>query len=205
MLPGENAGRIWAKPGATSIGRKGQLPQSGQIAQPFADAEVARVVDGGLRAQGASLLVVLLDAAALVVDVQGGRHALGDHPGAKPARRPPRHPPREDQLHLAGPAQVQVLADDLLEEQPAPARAVQHLGQDKLRLQDGDRVGVAGRLVRGAKGVRQDSQPFAQQGRNARRIQAVGNRLHAHRVRTPQARPRRQGSILGIGAAARCA
>jgi hypothetical protein len=36
-------------------------PQGGQVRQPFADAEVARVVDRGLGPQGVALLVILLD------------------------------------------------------------------------------------------------------------------------------------------------
>src|SRR5258707_12388551 len=54
----------------TSVGLEADLPQGGQILQPLADAEVTRVVDGGLRAQGAPFLVVLLDARPLVVHVQ---------------------------------------------------------------------------------------------------------------------------------------
>ena len=59
----------------TSVGLKADLPQGGQIMQPFADAEVAGVVDGGLGAQGAAFLVILLDPRVLVVDVQRRRHA----------------------------------------------------------------------------------------------------------------------------------
>jgi len=43
----------------TSVGLEADLPQGGQIMQPFADVEVAGVVDGGFRAQGTTLLVIL--------------------------------------------------------------------------------------------------------------------------------------------------
>ena len=46
----------------TSVGLKADLPQAGRFCSRLADAEVARVVDGRLRAQGTAFLVVLLDA-----------------------------------------------------------------------------------------------------------------------------------------------
>ena len=71
----------------TPVGLKADLPQSGQVLQQLADAEVARVVDGGFGAQGAALLVILLDAGVLVIDVQRGNHPVGDHARAEPAGR----------------------------------------------------------------------------------------------------------------------
>ncbi|MCA1704871.1 MAG: hypothetical protein LC808_17040 [Actinobacteria bacterium] len=46
------------------VGRDADLPQGGQISQPFPDTEVAGVVDGRLGAQRLPVLVVLLDCAA---------------------------------------------------------------------------------------------------------------------------------------------
>ena len=51
----------------TSVGSKADLPECGKVVQPFADVEVAGVVDRGLRPQGAALFVVLLDPRGLVV------------------------------------------------------------------------------------------------------------------------------------------
>ena len=46
----------------TSVGLKADPPpQGGQVEQPLADAEVARVVDRRLGPQGAAFLVILLD------------------------------------------------------------------------------------------------------------------------------------------------
>ena len=61
--------------------------------------------------------------------MQRGRDALGYHAGAESPRCAPAHPTIKDELDLAGPPDVQVLADDLLEEdapghRPAPAEAV---------------------------------------------------------------------------------
>jgi hypothetical protein len=47
-----------------SVGREADLPQGGQVGQPFADDEVVRVVDGGLGPERFPFLVVLLDCAA---------------------------------------------------------------------------------------------------------------------------------------------
>jgi hypothetical protein len=46
------------------------------------------------------------------------------------------HAPFEDQLHVIGPADVQILADHFLEENPTGSRLVQDLGQRELCLED---------------------------------------------------------------------
>src|SRR4051794_30945337 len=68
------------------VGGEADLPQRGQIRQPFPDSEVAGVVDGGLGPQRTSFLVVLLDRGVLVVHVQTRGDSLGDDPGPEPAR-----------------------------------------------------------------------------------------------------------------------
>ena len=52
------------------VGGEADLPQGGQVGQPFGQPEVAGVVDRGLGAQRPPFLVVLLDLGVLVVDVQ---------------------------------------------------------------------------------------------------------------------------------------
>src|SRR5215471_2635814 len=59
----------------TSVGWKADLPQFGQVTQPFADGEVARIINGGFGASpgeglAGNFLMILLDLGALVVDVQ---------------------------------------------------------------------------------------------------------------------------------------
>ena len=56
----------------TPVGGGADLPQRGQIGQPFPDPEIAGVVDGGFGAQCSPFLVVLLDRGVLVVHVQAG-------------------------------------------------------------------------------------------------------------------------------------
>ncbi len=60
--------------------------------------------------------------------------------------------PVEDELHLIGSAQVEVLPDYLLEEHAPGLRAVEHLGEGELGLQDRDIVAVAGRRSAAVKG-----------------------------------------------------
>src|SRR5216683_5157064 len=68
------------------VGRKTDFAQLRQIAQTPADAEIVAVVDGGLGAQGAVFLVVLLDPGVFVIDVQGRCYVLGQDAGPKPSR-----------------------------------------------------------------------------------------------------------------------
>ena len=87
-----------------------------EVAPQLADSEVAGVVDGGLGAQGAPELEVLLDAGLLVVEMQRGLHAGREHARAEARGRALGEAPPEQQLHEPGPPAVEVLADDLLEE-----------------------------------------------------------------------------------------
>src|SRR6266498_3990771 len=68
----------------TSVGGKADLAQLVEIFDASADAEVAGVVDRRLGSKRLSLLVVLLDPALLVVDVQRRHDALGDDARAEP-------------------------------------------------------------------------------------------------------------------------
>jgi hypothetical protein len=66
--------------------------------------------------------VVLLDPGVLVVDVQGRSDVLCDDAGAERSRRPAADPAVEDQPYFLGPAEIEVLADHLFEEQAATRR-----------------------------------------------------------------------------------
>lgn len=84
--------------------------------------------------------MILLDAGVLVVDVQRGRDTLGEDAGAHASRGAAGDAAIEDQLNLVRTAEIEVLADHLLEEQAAVHRAIEPLGQGKLGLQDRDVV-----------------------------------------------------------------
>src|ERR1700704_3014065 len=147
----------------TSVGRKADLTQVLEIFDASADREVASVVDGRFSSKRLSLLVILLDTGLLVVNVQRRHHAVGDDAGAKPARRAPDDLTVEHEAHLAGPAEIEVLPDHLLEEDASRHRLVEHLGERKLGLQDGERIAIAGGAIARRKRMRQAAQPLAQQ------------------------------------------
>ena len=169
-----------------SVGGEADLLQILKVSQPAADAEVVRVVDDRLRAQRTPLLVVLLDARVLVVDVQRRGDPAGDDAGAIPRGGASGDAPVEDQLHVVGAAHVEVLAQHLVEEDPPLRRSVEHLGPSELRLQNRDVVPDALFPVGGLEGVRQPSQPFAQQLVDLLRRQPVGQPLHRLGVRAAQ-------------------
>ena len=130
--------------------------------------------------------MVLLDGGVLVVHVQAGCDPGGDDPGAEPARgvllAPVVDASGEDQPDVVGAADVEVVADDLLEEDPPGDRGVEHLGQGELRLQDRDLVPVAGEVVRAGERVRQPAQPLAQQGVDLVGAESVADGLHSGRL-----------------------
>jgi hypothetical protein len=106
---------------SSRVGRKADLAQFVEVFDASADGEVAGVVDGGCSAKRLSLLMVLLDAGLLIVDVPRRRHAVGNDTGAEPSRRAAAHLAVEHQAHLAGAADIKVLADHLRD---AVARAI---------------------------------------------------------------------------------
>src|SRR5205823_3507763 len=98
------------------VGGVADLPQRGQVGQPFAQAEVHGLVDDGLGAKRPPQLVVLLDLGVLVEHVQARGDPVGDHAGGKDAGSvvlaATVDGPAEDQADAVGPAQVKVVADD---------------------------------------------------------------------------------------------
>ena len=106
--------------------------------------------------------MVLLDACALVVDVQGRNHAIGDDTGAKQPRRAFGDPTVEDQLHLFGSPYIEVFSNHFLEKDSPRYRSIQDLGQGELDLQDGEIVAVSRLTVSTGERVRQASKPFPQ-------------------------------------------
>jgi hypothetical protein len=96
--------------------------------------------------------------------------------------RPVKDPPVEDQAGAVRAAQVEVVVDQLVEEDPPGQRPVQHLGEGELGLQHGDVVLVAGGLVVGGERVRQPSQPLEHQRLDLLRAQPVTDGLHRARV-----------------------
>ena len=88
-------------------------------------------------------------------------------------RRAADHLAVEHQAHLARPADIEVLADHLLEKDAPRHRLVEHLGERELGLQDGELVAIAGGAIARRKRMRQALQPFAQQSIDPLRRQLV--------------------------------
>src|SRR5260370_28037630 len=97
----------------TSVGLKADLAKSRKIFQAPPNGEVVGVVDRGLGPKGLALLVVLLDAASLVVDVQGRSDSLGDHPRPEASRRPGIPSASGDPLPPAPPPPVAIFSEHL--------------------------------------------------------------------------------------------
>ena len=83
----------------------------------------------------------------------------------------------EDELHLAGPPDVQVLADDLLEEDAPGHRPVQHLRERELGLQDRRLVAVPGGTITPIERMGQPHKPFAQQAVDLLVVQPIADAL----------------------------
>src|ERR1700692_908146 len=97
----------------TSVGCETDGSQLVQVFKAPSDLELARIVDGRLGAKRLTFLVVLLDPAPLVIDMQRGGYAVGDDPRAEATRGVAHDPAVEHQADLAGAADIEVLADNL--------------------------------------------------------------------------------------------
>ena len=173
------------------VGGEADLPQGGQVAQPFADPEVAGVVDGGLGAKGSSFLVILLDAGVLVLDVQADgvtpwvntrvrnrlwvrwrrpvkmrRSKIKETRSGRPTSRFSRMTVSKNTRPEAGRSSIWV--------------------RENSALQDGHVVAVAGPPVAGGEGMREPSQPLAGQSIDTGRVEAVTDALQTGRVRHTQ-------------------
>ena len=84
MATRRSAPRVRDPRGRRRLAAKPIRFRSSRFFWPSADIEVVGVVDHRLGAQGATLLVVLLDARVLVVDVQRRDHPVGDYAGSIP-------------------------------------------------------------------------------------------------------------------------
>src|SRR5207249_778211 len=104
-----------------------QGPEVAQVGQPPSNAEIVGVIEGGLGAQGALLLEVLLDVAAFVGDMQTGIDPRGDHASREAAGRGPGNLAWKQQLHLVGAAEVEIVTNDAFEELPPAERPVEDL------------------------------------------------------------------------------
>jgi hypothetical protein len=126
------------------------LSEAVEILDPLVDAEIARVVDRRLCPERALFLEVLLDVRALELDVKCGVHALRDDPCAIAVLGRAGVAPKPDgkqEGDTVWPAEVEVVADDLLEEVATLDRPVEDLGEAEFDLPNAQLVVVAGNPV----------------------------------------------------------
>src|SRR5436190_19853855 len=140
---------------ATSVGGKADLPQGGQIGESPTNFKVVRIVDRRFGPERLTFFVVLLDLGLFVVDVERGDHAVGEDPSAELARGPAGDAAMENQLHLIGATDIEILPNHFFEETAAGLGAIEDLGQRKFGLEDGKLIPVAGAPMACGKGMRQ--------------------------------------------------
>src|SRR5438128_6464171 len=124
-----------------------EVTQMGEIGNPFVDVEIVRIVDGRLCAQGMLLFEILLHVRVLVLNMQTGLYSVGDHPRAiAECRRRSRasDPERKQEPDAIGATEVEILADERLEEVPSLHGAGEHVRQTHLKLRDREAMVVAG-------------------------------------------------------------
>ena len=118
-----------------------------------------------VRSARPSFFEVLLDLGFLVEQVEVGAGAIRDDLGAEGPGglelAALADGPAEDDVHLVRAADVEVVADQLLEEDPPGDRPVQGHGRGEFDLLDRQLPAVVGVLVLAGKRLRQPSQPLA--------------------------------------------
>src|SRR5260370_172497 len=84
----------------TSISCEADSSQLVEVFEAAADLEIAGIIDGCLGSQRLAFLVVLLDPALLVIDVQRRGYAVGNDPGSVAARCVAHNPAVQQQAVL---------------------------------------------------------------------------------------------------------
>lgn len=164
-----------------------EIAQVREIRHRLGDIEIVRVVDGGLGAQGALLLEVLLDVRGLVLDMETRLDPVGDHPRAIAPRRRrgrPGDPQRKEEPDAIGGPEVQILANDRFEEVAALHGTREDLRQTDFDLLEREAVRVAGGVIRGAHGRREPGDPPIEERLHVGGPERIADRLHPHRIRT---------------------
>ena len=151
------------------VGGEADLAQGRQVFEAAAHPEVVGVVDRGFGSQPGALglaFMVLFEVGVLIVDVLGGHDALGDKARPASAVGGGLSLPfaGKDQLHLFRTAQIDIFANDFLEEAAPVEGAVPDLGEGELGREHRQIIAVAGTAVLGAVRVRQAGEPFAEEG-----------------------------------------
>src|SRR6202165_1994937 len=112
-----------------------------------------------------------------------GRDSLLNDPGAEAPGRGGGYALFEDQLHAVRSAEVEIVADHLLEELPTPDRTGKDLGQADLHLPDGELPIVARLAILGSERHRQALQPTGEKRRDLLLPQGIAKLLEGRAIR----------------------
>ena len=121
--------------------------------------------------------------------MQAGLDAIGDHAGAVAVRggwRGARDPQREEQADAVRTAEVEILANDSLEEVAALHRLVEDVREAHFELADREAVVIAGGAVGRGHRPGQPMRPAIEEGLHVGRPERVAGRLQRRRVGTVQ-------------------
>src|SRR5579864_2766811 len=121
--------------------------------------------------------------------MQTGLDTVGDHSRAIAeggGRCRALDPDGKQKPHAIGASEVEILADECLEEVPSLYRAVEHVGETYLKLRDGETMIVAGRAIRDGRWPGQPLRPAIEEGLHVGRAQRVACSLEGRGIRAGQ-------------------
>src|SRR6266851_3781899 len=164
------------------------LAEVRQGGQRFRWLHVGRIVERGFGTKCPAFLEVLLDVAALEVDVQTGLDTARDHPRPIPERRGrcrPRQPRRKQQADPVRTTQVEVVTNDAFEQTAAPARLIEDLRQADLDLPQAQPMPIPSGTIIGAQRPRKSLQPAVEEPLDVSRAERIAHVLQPLGVGAP--------------------
>ena len=118
--------------------------------------------------------------------LEAGSDAGRDDPGGEASRRGAGDLARKEQLDLTGSPEVEILANDRLEELAASQRTGEDLGHTDFHLEDRQLIGEPGGAMGGRQGQGELGLPPGEDGLDLGRRKRVARLLHRCRIGTPQ-------------------
>src|SRR6266568_721317 len=157
-----------------AVDASGDAAEVVQVLDGLGGPEVDGLIDCGLGPQRPPLLEVLLDVGVLECDVEAGVHAVGDHTGAIAEvwfRCATAESDGKQQADTAGPSEVDVFADDFLEEVSTLGGSIKDLGQADFNLPEREPMLVTGPPIFGTERPRQALRPAVEEALNVLRAE----------------------------------
>src|SRR5712691_3534562 len=161
-----------------AVDASGDAAQVVQVLDGLGRPEVDRLIDRGFGPQSPPLLEVLLDVGVLECDVETGVHAVGVYPGAVAEvgfRCATAESDGKQQADTTGPSQVDVFADDFLEEVSTLGGPIEDLGQADFHLPEREPMLVTGQTIFGTERPRQALRPAVEEALNVLRTELAAD------------------------------